>query len=71
MKKVDKIIIGGGMAYTFSKALGGQVGSSLVEDNKLDLALSLIAKAKEQNVKLLIPIDSLNADNFSNDAKIF
>lgn len=71
LKKVDKIIIGGGMAYTFSKALGGQVGSSLVEDNKLDLALSLIAKAKEQNVKLLIPIDSLNADNFSNDAKTY
>ncbi len=69
MGKVDKIIIGGGMSYTFTKALGGNVGSSLVEDDKLDLALSLIAEAKEKGVELLIPIDSLNADAFSNDAK--
>lgn len=68
MDKVDKIIIGGGMSYTFAKAMGGNVGSSLVEDDKLDLALSLIAEAKEKGVELLIPVDSLNADAFSNDA---
>lgn len=68
MDKVDKIIIGGGMSYTFAKAMGGKVGDSLVENDKLDLALSLIAEAKEKGVKLLIPVDSLNADAFSNDA---
>ena len=68
MDKVDKIIIGGGMSYTFAKALGGHVGNSLVEDNKMELALSLIAQAKEKGVELLIPIDSLNADSFSKDA---
>ena len=68
MNKVDKIIIGGGMAYTFAKALGGNVGSSLVEDDKMELALSLISQAKEKEVELLIPIDSLNADAFSNNA---
>ena len=66
--KVDKIIIGGGMSYTFAKALGGHVGNSLVEDDKMELALSLIAQAKEKGVELLIPIDSLNADSFSKDA---
>jgi len=68
MNKVDKIIIGGGMSYTFAKAMGGSVGSSLVEDDKLQLALSLIDEAKEKGVELLIPVDSLNADAFSNDA---
>ena len=68
MDKVDKIIIGGGMSYTFAKALGGHVGNSLVEDDKMELALSLIAQAKEKGVELLIPIDSLNADTFSKDA---
>tara|TARA_B100000780_G_scaffold264449_1_gene219108 strand:+ start:2056 stop:3246 length:1191 start_codon:yes stop_codon:yes gene_type:complete len=68
MDKVDKIIIGGGMSYTFAKAMGGKVGDSLVENDKLDLALSLIAEAKEKGVELLIPVDSLNADAFSNDA---
>jgi len=68
MDKVDKIIIGGGMSYTFAKAMGGNVGASLVENDKLDLALSLIAEAKEKGVELLIPVDSLNADAFSNDA---
>ena len=68
MDKVDKIIIGGGMSYTFAKAMGGSVGASLVENDKLDLALSLIAEAKEKGVELLIPVDSLNADAFSNDA---
>lgn len=68
MDKVDKIIIGGGMSYTFAKALGGNVGNSLVEDDKMELALTLISQAKEKGVKLLIPIDSLNADAFSNNA---
>ena len=68
MNKVDKIIIGGGMSYTFAKALGGNVGNSLVEDDKMELALSLISQAKEKGVELLIPIDSLNADAFSNNA---
>ena len=68
MNKVDKIIIGGGMSYTFAKAIGGNVGNSLVEDDKMELALSLISQAKEKEVELLIPIDSLNADTFSNNA---
>ena len=68
MDKVDKIIIGGGMSYTFAKALGGNVGNSLVEDDKMELALTLISQAKEKGVELLIPIDSLNADTFSNHA---
>ena len=68
MDKVDKIIVGGGMSYTFAKALGGNVGDSLVEDDKMELALSLISQAKEKGVEFLIPTDSLNADVFSNDA---
>ena len=68
INKVDKIIIGGGMSYTFAKALGGNVGNSLVEDDKIELALSLISQAKEKGVELLIPVDSLNADTFSNNA---
>ena len=68
MDKVDKIIIGGGMSYTFSKALGGKVGDSLVEDDKLTLANTLIKEAKLKGVELLIPVDSLNADAFSKEA---
>jgi len=68
MDKVDNLIIGGGMAYTFAKAQGGQIGKSLVEEDKLDLANTLIAKAKEKGVNLLLPTDSIIADNFSNDA---
>ncbi len=68
LDKVDNLIIGGGMAYTFAKAQGGSIGKSLVEDDKLDLALSLIKKAKEKHVNLLLPVDSVIADNFSNDA---
>ncbi len=65
---VDKLIIGGGMSYTFAKAMGGQVGNSLVENDKLELALEIIEKAKANNVEFLLPVDSLNADSFSNDA---
>jgi phosphoglycerate kinase len=68
LDKVDNLIIGGGMAYTFAKAQGGSIGKSLVEDDKLDLALSLIKKAKDKGVNLLLPTDSVIADNFSNDA---
>jgi phosphoglycerate kinase len=68
LDKVDNLIIGGGMAYTFAKAQGGNIGKSLVEDDKLDLANSLVAKAKAKGVNLLLPTDSIIADNFSNDA---
>jgi phosphoglycerate kinase len=69
MDKVDNILIGGGMTYTFIKANGGKIGKSLVEDDKLDLAKELIKKANEKGVKLLIPTDSVIADAFSNDAE--
>src|SRR6201996_276955 len=68
LAKVDNMIIGGGMAYTFAKAAGGKIGKSLVELDKLDLALDLIQKAKEKGINLLLPTDSIIADNFSNDA---
>jgi len=68
LDKVDNLIIGGGMAYTFAKAKGGKIGKSLVEDDKLDLALTLIQKAKDKGVNLLLPTDSVIADNFANDA---
>lgn len=66
----NDVIIGGGMAYTFFKAQGGQIGMSLVEEDKLDLAISLLAKAKEKGVNIHLPVDSIVADNFSNDANI-
>ncbi len=68
LDRVDNLIIGGGMSYTFFKAMGGNIGNSLVEEDKLDLALTLIKKAKELGVNLELPIDSVVADNFSNDA---
>ncbi|KAA9338936.1 phosphoglycerate kinase [Adhaeribacter soli] len=70
LDKVDNLIIGGGMAYTFFKAMGGTIGNSLVEADKLDLALELIQKAKDKGVNLLLPQDSVVADAFSNDANI-
>ena len=66
----DNIIIGGGMSYTFVKALGGDIGMSLCEEDKLDLALELLKKAKENNVKIILPLDTVIADDFSNDANI-
>ena len=66
--KVDALIIGGGMAYTFAKAMGGEVGDSLLEEDKLDLARDTMKKAKEKGVKFLLPIDTVIADDFSNDA---
>ena len=68
LDRVDNLIIGGGMSYTFFKAMGGNIGNSLVEEDKLDLALTLIKKAKKLGVNLELPIDSVVADNFSNDA---
>ena len=69
LEKADTIIIGGGMAYTFAKAQGGSIGKSLCESDKLDYALEMIEKAKKNGVKLLLPIDTVAADNFSDDAK--
>ena len=68
--KVDNLIIGGGMAYTFAKAMGGNIGDSLVEDDKVALAKSLITDAKAKGVKLLLPSDSVNANEFNNNAII-
>ena len=68
LDKVNNLIIGGGMAYTFFKALGGNVGKSLVEEDKLDLAKELIKKAKEKGVEFLLPMDSIVADKFAADA---
>uniref|UniRef100_UPI00404B47AA phosphoglycerate kinase n=1 Tax=Fulvivirga sp. TaxID=1931237 RepID=UPI00404B47AA len=68
LDKVDNLIIGGGMSYTFFKAMGGQIGSSLVEEDKLDLAKTLITKAKEKGVNLELPFDSVIADKFAADA---
>jgi phosphoglycerate kinase len=68
MEKADNLIIGGGMTYTFIKAMGGNIGSSLCEEDKLDLARDLIAKAKEKGVQLLLPVDNVAADKFDNEA---
>jgi phosphoglycerate kinase len=69
MNRVDNLIIGGGMTYTFVKAMGGKIGKSLCEEDKLDLALQLINKAKEKGIRLYLPVDSLNGSEFSNDAQ--
>lgn len=68
LDEVEQLLIGGGMAYTFIKAQGGQIANSLVEEEKLDLARSLLAKAEEKGVALLLPEDSVAADAFSNAA---
>ena len=70
LSKVDNLIIGGGMAYTFAKAMGGNIGNSLVENDKVDLAKNILKKTKEMKVNLLLPVDSVNADDFNNNAKI-
>ncbi len=70
MGKVDNLIIGGAMTFTFIKSQGGKVGNSLVEDEFLDTAKGLIEKAKEKNINLYFPVDSINADKFSADANI-
>ncbi len=68
LEVADNIIIGGGMAYTFLKAQGNEIGNSLVEDDKLELANELLQKAQQKGVQLLIPTDSIVADKFSNEA---
>ena len=68
MDKVDNLILCGGMTYTFARALGGHVGKSICEEDKLQLALDVIAKAKEKGVNLVLATDSVVADDFSNDA---
>ena len=68
LSKVDNLIIAGGMTYTFTKAQGGKIGTSICEDDKLDLALDLIKKAKEKGVNLVLAVDAKIADKFANDA---
>ena len=70
LDKVDNLIVGGAMAYTFAKAMGGNIGSSLVEEDKISLAKQLIELAKSKGVNLLIPSDSVNASEFDNGAEI-
>ena len=68
LTKVDNLILCGGMTYTFKKALGGNIGNSICEDDKLDLALSLLQEAKDKGVNLVLAVDAVAGDNFSNDA---
>jgi phosphoglycerate kinase len=68
MNRVNNLLIGGGMAFTFVKAMGGTIGSSLCEEDKLDLALSIIEKAKAKNVNLILPVDTIIADKFDANA---
>ncbi|WP_128544782.1 phosphoglycerate kinase [Larkinella soli] len=69
LEKVDNLIIGGGMTYTFTKAKGGSIGKSLLEADKMDLALDLLKKAEEKGVNVYLPLDNVCADGFSNDAR--
>ncbi len=68
LPRIDNLIIGGGMTYTFIKAQGGNIGNSLCEEDKLDLALSILEKAKNNNVKVYLPVDAVNADKFDAEA---
>ncbi len=68
LDKVDHLIIGGGMTYTFVKAEGGKVGDSICEDDKMELALDILKQANEKGVQIHIPVDVIAADDFSNDA---
>ncbi|MFI1772624.1 phosphoglycerate kinase [Thalassobellus citreus] len=68
LDKVDHLIIGGGMSFTFIKAQGGKIGNSICEDDKMELALDILKQAKEKNVQIHIPVDVVAADDFSNDA---
>lgn len=69
LDKVDNLIIGGGMAYTFAKAKGGEIGTSLLEEDRMALCLELLEKAKAKGVNLLLPVDTVIADKFDNNAK--
>jgi phosphoglycerate kinase len=68
LARIDNLIIGGGMTYTFIKAQGGKIGNSLCEADKLDIALSVLEKAKKNNVKVYLPVDAVNADKFDAEA---
>ncbi|TDQ15003.1 phosphoglycerate kinase [Algoriphagus boseongensis] len=68
LEKVDNLIIGGGMSYTFAKAKGGTIGTSLLEEDKLDFVLELMTKAKAKGVNLILPVDTVIADKFSNES---
>ena len=70
LNKVDTLIIGGGMSYTFQKALGGRIGKSLLEEDKIELAKELMEKAKAKGVRLLLPVDNMAGDSFSNDCMV-
>lgn len=70
LDKVDHLIIGGGMAYTFAKAMGGNVGNSLVEDDYIQMAKDILKKGKDTGVEIHLPIDTIIADAFSNDANL-
>jgi len=69
LDRVDNLIIGGGMSYTFAKAQGGEIGDSLLEADKMDLALQLLDKAKKNGVKLILPVDTVTSKDFANDAE--
>jgi len=69
LDKVDNLIIGGGMAYTFAKAQGGEIGTSLLEEDRMALCLELLEKAKAKGVNILLPLDTVIADDFNNDAQ--
>lgn len=69
LDKVDNLIIGGGMAYTFAKAQGGEIGTSLLEEDRMALCLELLNKAKEKGVNLILPVDTIIADKFDNEAR--
>jgi phosphoglycerate kinase len=69
LDRVDNLIIGGGMSYTFAKAQGGKIGDSLLEADKMDLALQLIEKARKNGVKLVLPVDTVTSKAFANDAE--
>ena len=68
LTKVDKLIIGGGMAYTFQYALGYEIGNSLLEENRTKVALDILKKAKKLKVEIILPVDNIIADDFSNNA---
>ncbi|MDP4118983.1 MAG: phosphoglycerate kinase, partial [Bacillota bacterium] len=68
LEKVDSIVIGGGMAYTFIKAMGGSIGNSLLDEERLDYCMEILEKSKQKGVNILLPIDNVVADDFSNDA---
>lgn len=70
LERVDKLIIGGGMAYTFLKAQGHDIGTSLLEEDKMELALGLMQSAKDKGIEMLLPVDTLYASDFANDADI-